>query len=222
MLIEFVCGNQEIINDYPVKPASKIIPDWYKNLDLRAVDSSLGLDLPTIKKCLPVQDLLLAGYIISNNVDITLTPKERFGYSDFQYECEYQQFVGAMHHVQCPVHINDQAKNYFKIAQPWIIKTPPGYSCLVLQPFYHFEQRFTLLPAIIDTDHLDQPMELPGWIDSNHSITIEKGTPLAQIIPFKRDVWSMKMSAKEPQRSLLADLETDRYRQLFHQKKTFR
>ena len=31
--IEFSCEDQSIIDHFPIKPANKVVPDWYKNLN---------------------------------------------------------------------------------------------------------------------------------------------------------------------------------------------
>ena len=80
-------------------------------------------------------------------------------------------------------------KNYFKLQVPWQIVTPKGYSCLFIQPFYHFQENFTVLPAIIDTDTSDMINQNLPCVHRKHEFNILPGDPVVQIIPFKRDEW---------------------------------
>jgi hypothetical protein len=59
----------------------------------------------------------------------------------------------------------------------------------------HRENIIEILPAIVDTDTYNYPVHFPFILkDSNFAGIIPKGTPIAQIIPIKRDVWGHKIS----------------------------
>ena len=46
-------------------------------------------------------------------------------------------------------------KHVHKIFNPWIIKTPPGYSCLFTSPLNNNDDRFNIIPGIVDNDIFD-------------------------------------------------------------------
>jgi hypothetical protein len=72
---------------------------------------------------------------------------------------------------------------------PYSIFTPNGYSILIMQPL-HRESVFTILPAIIDTDTYHGEINFPFILnDLDWQGVIPAGTPMAQIIPFKRESW---------------------------------
>jgi hypothetical protein len=80
---------------------------------------------------------------------------------------------------------------------PWSIKTPKGHSVLFVQPF-HRESIFTILPGIVDTDTYNSPVNFPFVLnDINFEGLIPAGTPMAQIIPFKREKWSLEFGNDE-------------------------
>ncbi len=81
-------------------------------------------------------------------------------------------------------------QHWIKLKNPWLVRTPPGYSCLFIQPVYEFNPNLRLLSGIVDTDTFDLPVEFPGWIVNDH--IIKAGDPLMQVIPFKRDSWYFK------------------------------
>ena len=106
---------------------------------------------------------------------------------------------------------------------PWHVKTPPGYSSLIIAPFYQFIGDHTVMPAIIDTDEYDHSqINLPLYLNKTEA-SFKPGQPFAQIIPFKRDDWSHTLSFKEPTTSSKMNLFLhNMYKRAFHQKKTFK
>ena len=58
------------------KPAKNYIPEWYKkakphnNLENKAIPSLDGTPVSTVKKCMPVFDMMTAGYIMETPYDI--------------------------------------------------------------------------------------------------------------------------------------------------------
>ncbi len=222
MQIEFLCEDPAVLQLYPPKPANKVIPSWYKDLSVWKKDDALNIDTPTIKNCMPAQDYMLSGYIIFNTYEFTLLAKKNDLYENIEAVCPHMAHLSSHHHEQMPVQIKGSRKQYFKIAQPWMVKTPPGYSCLFQQPFYHFEERYQLLPAIVDTDLHDLNVEIPGYLLTNESVKIESGTPLVQVIPFKRDNWHSNMKVASFGKSKLANFPNKGYQREFHSKKNYK
>lgn len=218
--IEFICEDQSIIDNFPVKPASKVIPDWYKNLDMWKTGP--GLNVPTIKHCIPAQDMITTGYIIHNTYETKLTPKKFTNPEEPVAEVNNKNYIGFHNFLQLPEAHNGKQKHYIKIKQPWRIKTPKGYSCLFIQPFYHFESRYRLFPAIVDTDVHDLAVNLPGILLTDEEITLEPNDPIMQVIPFKREDWQIAMRVKERKTSGLEYFLNAGYRRLFHFKKKFK
>jgi len=170
------------------KPALSVVPDWYKKtLPYLDIDKKN----PTIKKCIPVFDAITSGYIIECPVDILIYIQDgvqKFKWTDFPV-ISYQPLE------QAPLHPNSKDTPYPKWNNPWKISTPEGYSTLFVQPF-HRDSIFTILPAIVDTDHYPQPVNFPFVVnDPNFEGVIKKGTPVVQVIPFKRDEWSTEFIA---------------------------
>ena len=222
MDIRFSIYDQDEADYFPVKPANKAIPQWYRDLDMRHGQSQHDRGQATIKHCMPVQDMLTTGYIIFNTYDVEITPFRSGQFTDYRVNCPGSNYVSGHEHAQCPVKTTGRDQHYFKIKQPWTVTTPPGYSCLFLQPFYHFEDRYTLMPSIVDTDSYDLPVEIPGWANTAAEFTIDSGAPLMQVIPFKRDSWTMQIQHTEPKRSLINFILTGGYRKIFHKKKAFK
>lgn len=210
------------------QPASKFVPDWYKNTESytskERKPSGNGGTTATIKRCMPVFDAITAGYIITSPADVYVSIK------DEQQFFEWSSLGMISFHPieQAPEHPARKPHAYPKWMNPWAIKTPKGYSVLFTQPM-HRESVFTILPGIVDTDTYTAPVNFPMVInDPNFEGLIPKGTPIAQVIPFKREGWQMEIGSVEElkeQHSITQKLQTkffDRYKSMFWSRKEYK
>ena len=78
------------------------------------------------------------------------------------------------------------------------------------------------MPAIIDTDEFDlSQLNFPGYLNGNEA-SMKPGVPFVQIIPFKRDEWTHKLSFKEKHTfSKMNFFLHNMYKRAFHQRKKF-
>lgn len=210
------------------KPASKLLPDWYKNtqsyINNEKKPTSDGSAFLTIKRCMPVFDAITAGYIIESPADVYVSIKDGiqwFDWSDFN-------LINFHPIEQAPNHPDRKPFAYPKWKNPWGIKTPKGYSTLFVQPF-HRESVFTILSGIVDTDQYTTAVNFPFVInDPSFEGLIPKGTPIAQVIPFKRDSWAMKLgnekdyAAQAKVGKKLLSKFFDRYKSMFWTKKEYK
>jgi hypothetical protein len=74
----------------------------------------------------------------------------------------------------------------FKFINLWTIKTPKEWSCLFVHPLHQEDLPFKSLSAVVDTDKFPAPVNFPFFLKKNFSGLIPKGTPMIQVIPFKR------------------------------------
>ena len=210
------------------QPASKFIPDWYKNIESymsgnKKPNGDGGTDA-TIKRCMPVFDAITAGYIIISPADVYVSIKEEKQF----FEWSTLGLISFHPIEQAPEHPMRNQHAYPKWMNPWAIKTPKGYSTLFTQPM-HRESVFTILPGIVDTDTYTAPVNFPMVInDPNFEGLIPKGTPIAQVIPFKREDWQMEIGSIEElkeQHSITQKLQTkffDRYKSMFWSRKEYK
>ena len=188
--------------EYHPIPAKDMIPDWYKKT-LSHVD---GIKRPfpfgenttsgTIKKCMPVFDALTSGYLLLSYSDVVV--ERRNGASYFSWSGE--KMIGFHASSQAPIHpvVTPRPEaNIPKWRNSWGIKTPKGYSCFFINPV-HRESPFTTLEGIVDTDTYNGKVELPFTLkDPFWEGTIPAGTPIAQVIPFKRESYRMTVSSDQ-------------------------
>jgi hypothetical protein len=62
----------------------------------------------------------------------------------------------------------------------------------------HRDLPFTILPGIVDTDKYNAPVNFPFILnDMKFTGLIPAGTPIAQVIPFKRENWKMSFGSNK-------------------------
>ena len=181
--------------DYAPRPATEYLPDWYKrtpeytNKRREIVDGSTP---HTIKKCIPVFDAMTAGYIIATPVDVQVTRREGSPY----FEWPMLDAISFHPIAQALLHPEYNGYPYPKWSNPWGIQTPPGYSCMFLPPLHNPNGIFTAFPGIVDTDTYTAAVNFPFVLDDPEwTGLIPKGTPIVQVIPFRRDDWESQYSA---------------------------
>jgi hypothetical protein len=227
------------------KPADKYIPDWYKETNSYILNQKKpypdGRSPATIKKCIPVFDAITSGYIIESISDVYISPVEKEEEHNNELLSERilkktQEFMWS-HGPTIDFHPLSQAPyhpykkddfRYPKWLSPWAIKTPKGYSCLFIQPM-HRDSVFTILPGVVDTDKYSAPVNFPFVInDPNFEGLIPKGTPIAQVIPFKRDSWKNFLGNENDAKDAneikfkLQQKFFDKYKSIFWDKKQYK
>lgn len=224
-----------IPKEYTPVPASKVIPDWYKKLEsYRGGEKRLNGNaqtLATAKRCMPIFDAITAGYIISTHVDIFISQKPNEDGKVYPFY-EWAGFDAIDFHPksQLPEHPDGKGHevSYPKWNNAWSIATPPGYSSLFIPPI-HRETPIVILPGVVDTDTYTAPVNFPFVLkDSKMDGLIPAGTPIVQVIPFKREQWQMEIGSQEElqqQANTLNKLRTvffDSYKRQFRQQKEYK
>jgi hypothetical protein len=213
---------------FPPEPASNNLPDWYKEADSYfgkvKKPSNEGETTATIKKCMPIFDAMSAGYILFTGVDIYVHQNN----GETNYSWASQPALDFHHPAQALGHPQTYAmKNIPRWENPWIITTPKGYSTLFTQPF-HRESPIRTFEAVVDTDSYYHPVEIPFTLaDPTWEGLIPAGTPIVQVIPFKRESYKMevveldKRKANEVRYKITHQF-FDRYKNHFWNKKEYR
>lgn len=184
-------------------PSKLNIPSWFKELNHE-------INNFTIKGCMPVLDSLTAGYILKMPVDYyfefnqkkddnfyTAYKSSMFEKNDWVNSGEFSGHNTIQIGEKCPYFKKNKGNVVHKIINPWFISTPPGYSCLFLPPMHNTDDRFSIIPGIVDTDTFEERINFPIVFNGDKyptlKSTIKYGTPFVQVIPFKREGWKMKI-----------------------------
>ena len=191
--IDFIWSDKSVPKFLELKRGTDIIPNWYKDIPsktkLKSTDEKEDL---TIKRCIPVLDAFTTGYFLVTTEDY---------YFKYDAEKEFSQVRGGhnISHKAITMHPMSQlgdmpfSPEFIKYAFKWnnqyLIKTPPGYSVLFTHPINKPELPFYTLSGVVDTDAYIMPVLFPFLMKNNFSGVLPAGTPVVQIIPFKRDDW---------------------------------
>lgn len=221
--IEFLCAPEDVgVIPEPI-PSNRHMPDWYKYLPGK-IDKKDKLDNSTIKRCAPVLDALTMGWIIPLCADVEfITNKDG---SSVTFKSNFYKSVVETHtmaQLGTDDHPNDQSpKPPMKFINWWMIKVPKGYSVLFVPPLNRPDKRFECFSGVVDdgymgTDCLEY-INFPFYFhEKNFTGIIEAGTPLVQVIPFKRDGIIKKSSIKQASQADMELREKTRRRRSSHE-----
>jgi hypothetical protein len=214
------------------KPASEYIPQWYK--DAKSYTDPSGKKAPTldgtpyatIKRCMPLWDLMTAGYIIETPYDIYVRQTPEGPY--FQWGADLALAFQSMDQFQN--HPYSREINYaVRILHPWSIKTPKGWSVLICEPQHHEPTPIITTNGIVDTDECSLPFNMFIKLrDPNFEGMIPAGTPFVQVIPFKRENWTSELGGDKERKKFISDSRKfgtvffDRYKKFFWKRKEYK
>ena len=211
MKITFACDSHMLgAIPHPI-PSIKAAPSYYKAIKPQ---SSEMPNTNTVKRCVPFLDALSAGFIIPMWCDVHVLARNGSVTITFPIAWQQTESIGTHGMQQIPNHplANKPYGNMpFKWMNPWIIETDPGVSCIFTQPLNHMETRFKLFDAFVDTDNYYNNIHLPFlWTGGDGEFFIAKGTPLVQVIPFRREesILDVSSSSSERRHATLAVLGT--------------
>ena len=159
-------------------------------------------------------------YVSASNGMLNLKFPENFPMSQSLGQHPARQLEGH------PLADKPYGTSYLKFINPWVVETEPGYSCLFTSPLNHLETRFKVLDGVVDTDSYYNNINFPFvWTAGDGEFFIPKGTPLVQVIPFKREAFKLMIEETDTakSRNTLAKLGTcmrNGYRSLFWHKKS--
>jgi len=216
-IIEFYCHpNFEGIIPEP-KPASKFIPEWYKSIP-PTLDSKDHQNRPnlTAKKCLPMLDAMTAGYVIPLAGDLGLKSSEDCNTIEVFNPPEIRLADFHSLHQLGPKAPGMPAPPV-KFINPWIIKTAPGWSTLII-PLVNSSlenPHFTCLGGLVDTDKYAKEINFPAiWHTPNFDDYIPAGTPLVVVIPVKRDAITNSSLVRSMTKKEFTNIEEIRKKQV--------
>lgn len=184
--IEFLCSPEDKGVIPEPHPARDSLPDWFKKLppiDPTAVSATNnGL---TIKRCMPFFDAVTTGWIVPLAATVRIAIKDSGQTVDAGWEFDR---VMVSNHSPYQIAGHPAApRPPLKLHNYWTIKTPPGWSCLFVPPLNRDNGVAALLAGIVDTDRYASLINFPFFATGPDGIhTLEKGTPLVQVLPFRR------------------------------------
>lgn len=213
------------------KPAEEYLPEWFKRAP--AFDTGkpqfnpdTGSPNQTLKLCMPFFDSLSMGYIQETWCDIYF---ERKNGETFYYYPVGPKIMSNRHNTTYP-HIKGFEPMHYLWHGPYAPELPAGYSVIITHPFNRYDLPFLTLTGIIDADTCTQAhpeSNLPFLLRDDFEGMIKKGTPMFQMIPFKRDDWKSSQgiydnNAQTKTVAMIRQYFWNGYKKLFWKKKQYR
>lgn len=211
--VDFILLNSDEENKcLEIKKSIELVPDWYKNIPskakLRASDEKEDL---TIKRCIPVLDAFTTGYSLVTTEDY---------HFEYDKDKDVTKISGGKNVINKSISMHPVSQlgqmpfspefiEYaYKWSNPYMIKTPKGYSVLFTHPMNQPDLPFYTLSGVVDTDTYIMPVLFPFLMKNNFSGVLPAGTPVVQVIPFKRDDWQHRVYDKASENLLMSHADT--------------
>jgi hypothetical protein len=170
--------------------AKTLIPKWFKDTaPLFGNEMTFLEKRTTFKTCVPFTESFTTGYLITLPGDVICEDNEING------------FTFSWGHADLTIlsHRNDKSMGKFpwpsdfeSRAFAWRFNTtmsiPSGYSLLITHPLNRVDLPFQTLSGVVDNFDLYDG-DLPFLLKKGFRGLIPMGTPIAQILPFKRENW---------------------------------
>lgn len=180
---------------FEIKKSSECIPEWWKSLSNTYKSDFFEKDM-TLKSCIPVTDAMMSGYMLVLKHDLHIKYNEEDKKTEVSSDFERLKESFSYHSKEQVATMPMSEEYVDDLVFKWVIKhsvkTPKGYSCLFVHPLNQAYLPFYTLSGVVDTDKFFMPVHFPFLMKNNYEGVIPKGTPIVQIIPFKRDSWNFK------------------------------
>lgn len=188
------------------EPAKKHLPNWYKTLSSYTVGNTpriheSGASNGTAKKCVPMLDSLSAGYFIflENTVSV-FYENEGDKIPKIVWSRGGDDHIGthSPHQISKDMIPEGFLSIPLKFTNYWSIQTPKNYSVLFTHPMNRADLPFFTLSGVVDTDSYHAAVNFPFFLRKGFEGVIEAGTPIAQVIPFRRESWESAILPFDP------------------------
>ncbi|MCF6120384.1 DUF6065 family protein [Mesorhizobium muleiense] len=190
--IRFSCRPEDHGVIAPPVAAKTVLPDWFRKLPpVDAQQASATNNGLTVKRCMPFLDAMTTGWILPLAATVRLEVKD--GGSAVDAGWEFDRVMVSNHGAHQVAGNPKEPAPPCKFHNYWSIRTPPGWSCLFLPPLNRPAQPFECVAGIVDTDTYAAHIHFPFFATAPDGLyVIEKGTPLVQVIPFRREDAALK------------------------------
>ena len=181
-----------------IEPARKFVPGWYKKIPKWNNNQVFSPEHKgfnnTIKQCVPFLQSFTTGYMITLAFDIYVT--EIDGQPCITWQFNDPAYVPNVR--SSPAHKDLIPTGHHEVEFTW--KAPvaygvlPGYTFLLTHPINRYDLPFTTIGGFIDGGFIMKAGgNIPFYIKKGFEGIIPQGTPIAQIIPFRRENWNSKI-----------------------------
>lgn len=185
--ITFLCRKEdEGIIPAPVR-AKTALPDWFRKLPPVSEDHVSPTDSGlTVKRCMPFLDAMAAGWVIG----LAATVRMEIADEGKTVNCgwDFDRTLTSNHASHQVAGNPREPLPPCKFHNYWTICTPPGWSCLFVPPLNRPNGVFEVVAGVVDTDTYQSEIHFPFFAIGEDGLhVLERGTPIVQVIPFRRE-----------------------------------
>lgn len=185
----------------PPVMAAAGLPDWVRSMPAQAYSAILSGEDDTVKRCPPFIDAMTSGFLMPLMCDVTVKDGE------FSWDNDLPA-GGSVAYARSPIGFHDATqvagtplfdadRFLLKFMNLWTIQAPPGYALLITHPVNRPDLPFTTLTGLVDADRFHETwINFPAyWREEGFEGVLAKGTPVAQIFPIRREIWTLDTAA---------------------------
>ena len=195
--LHFWSSVSEIEKIEPIRPATKLIPDWWKNLKTFTPEMNKELDSGTIKMCPSFVSYFKTLYTLTLWCDLKIKIDDNYN----EWRTPDSRFTFMAHHQSqmkdhLPQHEKDRTKVIMKADCAWRAKTSKGYMLMQLPCTYDYNPIFDVPPGFIETSiyHELNPQLI---FRQRGEFFIKRGTPICHYALVKKEDVDFKVYSKK-------------------------
>lgn len=182
-------------------PATTTLPNWYKSIPqfingekkLRVIPGERSVN-STVKRCTPFLEGMSIGYMLVLSDDVQVLINQQTGLQGLWWRTSSTLVTEHAPEQYPNLHIPEEySKTVFKWANEWQLETPKGYSLHCSHPSNRLDLPFHTFTGIVDSDRYPLSIQFPFIIKKDFEGILERGTPVAQLLPIKRDSWKSQI-----------------------------
>lgn len=174
--------------EFPVPgTASRFIPNWFKKMP------NVNDGVMSVKKCIPFIDAYSAGYIIPLPADMIWDSEQKRFLTSAVTQLNSDHHSSQVSGMDLGDYWDPQPHKWLN---QWHIKVPKGYSILFTHPHNREDLPFKSFTGVVDADKHPIIINFPFVLKNGFEGTIPAGTPIIQILPFKREKWDSEVIDK--------------------------
>lgn len=184
-------GFDKINNSLP-KESKHFLPDWFKNMPANISQNKLRPEVKTVKMCPSFSTIFNEGFVLVAPCDILLKFDNKT--KRYEWHTPNSKFGLEVHgNEQLIDYVNTDIKMIFKIQMPYYAIVPRGYSFRQIPLIYNFNKDWQVAYGNFKADKVPELTIQIMYTSDKEEILIKQGTPLCQMIPYKREKFTMKI-----------------------------
>ena len=184
-VIRFTPVDNRLMESPPTVNSISQPPQWFRQI---------GKHQGSLRKCAGTIDFLSAGVTLPAWTNFRFRPDGHGGWEhgadEFSPEAGIANISGFGYEStgECPMTSVRKLETgqYPKIVNPWRFETAPGWSTMILPVYWEPNENYTVVPAVVHTDFYHLANVVLN-ITTDRAFGIKHGTPLVQLVPFKRN-----------------------------------